>query len=133
MKVLVFGGRDFTDEALMKRTFDAFFVTNGPMTCIIHGDAIGADKMGQHLARNWLMVPEIPFKPDWKNIDVPGAVVKQGKYGSYNAIAGHTRNQDMIDLGQPDWGMGFTGGTGTADMAKRLEKAGIPICNGGYQ
>jgi len=32
----------------------------------------------------------------------------------------------MIDVGKHDRVIGFPGGPGTADMAKRLKKAGIP-------
>jgi len=39
---------------------------------------------------------------------------------------------ELIDRGKPTYGMGFEGGTGTADMAKRLEIAGIPMFNAGY-
>lgn len=133
MKVLIFGGRDFNDQSLMQYHLDQFYMMHGFITCVVHGDATGADKMGAMFARNWFGIPDLPFPADWKNIDVPGAVIKTNRFGQYNAVAGHQRNQKMIDEGKPDWGMGFPGGTGTADMAARLDRAGIPIWNGGYK
>ena len=41
-------------------------------------------------------------------------------------VAGHFRNQQMIDEGKPDAAIIFPGGSGTADMANRIKKAGIP-------
>ena len=133
MRVLIFGGRDFNDQSLMQKHLDDFFMMYGYITHVIHGDASGADRMGAMFARNWFGVPDLPFPADWKNIDVPGAVIKTNRFGQYNAVAGHQRNQRMIVEGKPDWGMGFPGGTGTADMAARLEAAGIPIWDGGYK
>jgi len=133
MKVLIFGGRNFRDQSLMQHHLDQFYIMHGHITYIIHGDASGADSMGKMFARNWLGIPDLPFPADWKNVDVPGAVIKTNQYGDYNAIAGYQRNQRMIDEGQPDFGMGFPGGSGTADMLKRLEAAGVPIWNGGCE
>ena len=130
MKVLIFGGRDFQNKIMMMNAMNNFYLSNGPITCVIHGDAKGADSMGKMLARNWLEIPDIPFPADWKNIDVPGAVVKTNAHGQYNAVAGHMRNQKMIDEGKPDWGMCFPGGSGTADMKDRLIRAGIPVWDG---
>lgn len=127
MRVLIFGGRDFNDQNLMMNTLNNFYTFNGPITFIIHGDAKGADTLGKHFARNWLGVPDLPFPAAWKDLSAPGAVVKEGKYGPYNAVAGHQRNQRMIDEGKPDWGIMMPGGTGTADMKARLDKAGIPV------
>lgn len=127
MKVLIFGGRNFYDQSLMQKTLDAFYLQNGAITCVIHGNAPGADSMGRMFARNWLGVPDEPYPADWKDLDAPGAVIKHGKYGPYNAVAGHQRNQRMIDEGKPAWGIMFPGGTGTADMNARLVKAGIPV------
>lgn len=135
VRVLIFGGRDFNDAERFHFTLEDFVKANGPITCIIHGKAKGADGWGAFHAREY-GIPERPFPAKWDDIHAPGAVIKytRGPTGKpYNALAGHWRNQEMIDIGKPDWGIGFKGGTGTADMAARLERAEIPIWNGGYK
>lgn len=135
MRVLIFGGRDFNDVETMHYALGAFQAAHGQITCIIHGDAKGADNWGKWHAINELHVPHRPFPAKWNDIHAPGAVVKytRGPNGRpYNAVAGHWRNQEMINVGKPDWGIGFKGGAGTADMARRLTAAGIPIYNAGY-
>lgn len=37
------------------------------------------------------------LKCDWKNLDLPGASIKEGKYGKYNAMAGSARDQEILD------------------------------------
>jgi len=133
MRILVFGGRKFNDTNAMMKAFNEFYNTIGPITAIIQGEATGADRMARNFAINFLNVPNLAFPANWKNLDVPGAIIKQNKFGSYNAIAGHQRNEQMILEGRPDWGMGFPGGTGTADMSRRLKNHGIPIFNAGYK
>lgn len=134
-RVLIFGGRDFNNVETFHFTLLAFVRANGPISCIIHGNAKGADSWAAFHAREY-HIPERPFPAKWNDIYAPGAVIKytRGPNGkAYNALAGHWRNQEMIDIGKPDWGIGFKGGSGTADMATRLERAGIPIWNGGYK
>lgn len=47
MRVLVYGGRDFTDK---QKLFDMLYEIDdlyGPIHTIIHGDARGAEKLGE--------------------------------------------------------------------------------------
>lgn len=134
-RVLIFGGRDFNDAQLFYWTMYDFVEKNGPISCIIHGNAKGADSWAAWHAKEY-KIPQRPFPAKWNDIHVPGALIKyqRGPNGkAYNALAGHWRNQEMIDIGKPNWGIGFKGGSGTVDMATRLERAGIPIWNGGYK
>lgn len=114
MKVLVCGGRDFTDRDLFSRTMAEFKpvpITDAAEHKIIHGGASGADT----LAREWadcFGVPYREFPADWK---------------AYGRAAGPIRNQRMIDEGKPDLVIAFPGGRGTADMVKRAEAAGIEV------
>ena len=48
MRVLVFGGRDFSDRRWLFRVMDDLHARQ-PITCIIEGEASGADT----LAREW--------------------------------------------------------------------------------
>jgi hypothetical protein len=57
--ILVCGGQDFTDYALLCRTLDGLFAasTLPSDTVIIHGDALGADRLaGQWAAEKVLKV-----------------------------------------------------------------------------
>lgn len=63
---------------------------------IVSGGAKGADILGEQYAkeRNYSIKR---FVPNWKDLDVPGAVVKSNAYGEYNSRAGMDRNKNMAD------------------------------------
>lgn len=108
MRVVVFGGRGFTDRRMAYIVLDRLHATRG-FTTVIHGDYRGAD----WLARDWARAHEIPDEPyaaEWKR---------------YRGRAGPLRNQRMIDEGRPDFAVEFPGGAGTTDMRTRCILAGI--------
>jgi hypothetical protein len=107
MRVLVCGGRDFNNRLFLAATLDSI----GPITCLIHGGAPGADT----LAANWADSMNIPVElhlADWK------------KYG---LAAGPRRNAEMLAKGKPDLVVAFPGGKGTADMVRRAKAKGVPV------
>ena len=120
MKVLVCGGRNY-DKAdvwnwLEQNLYDHVYAVTRthpipPLTTIIHGGAQGADEGAGDWAKSEGCRVQI-FKADWK---------KHGK------AAGPIRNQQMIDVGQPDIVIAFPGGKGTADMVRRASAAGVPV------
>ena len=106
MRVLVCGGRDFDDMAMVERVLGEVEITE-----LIEGGAKGADT----LARTWAKDNEIPvrtFKADW---------------GRYRKGAGPIRNRQMIDEGKPDLVVAFPGGSGTANMIGLARAAGLPL------
>ena len=110
MKVLVCGGRNFDDRQLVNRTLDRVHALH-PITHVIEGGAIGADRLGQY----WANLKEIPlstYHPDWKR---------------HGRAAGTIRNKHMIEEGSPDVVVAFPGGAGTACMIKLAREAGILI------
>ena len=114
MRLLVCGGRNFGTSSMdickLDEALDCFH-GNTPISELIHGAARGADNMAAY----WAVRNQIPcraFPADWK---------KHGR------AAGHIRNQQMLDEGQPNMVMAFPGGRGTANMISRAEKAGIPV------
>lgn len=131
MRVLCFGGRKFADAALVAYHFDLFQALYGRITEVIHGDAEGADRLcAMEAWRRGIL--HRPFPALWHDISVPGAVVRYRRNGTpYNALAGPQRNVRMLVQSKPDWGMGFEGGTGTADMALKLKLARIPVHDAG--
>lgn len=130
-RALVFGGRDFFDRALLREALDLLH-SRGGISEVIHGNAglvddetgaiiYGADKFAgewalDRRARGDAITLRV-FDADWKNL---------------GDAAGPARNQRMLVEGQPDVGIGFPRangkiGNGTADMARRLVGAGLPI------
>jgi predicted Rossmann fold nucleotide-binding protein DprA/Smf involved in DNA uptake len=56
-KVIVAGGRDFSDYALLEKTLDNLLVNKSEVE-IVSGLANGADKLGVHYARSQEVIPE---------------------------------------------------------------------------
>jgi len=113
VRVLVYGGRNFTHQDFLYTTLDYYLSPIGfHNLAIIEGEAPGAD----HLARWWAedrRVVEVEAYPaDWR------------RYGNK---AGPIRNKQMRDEGRPDFGIAFPGGTGTAHMTSLLRERSIPV------
>lgn len=109
-RVLVCGGRDYGDEERVAAVLDAEHKRE-PITFIIQGGAKGADA----LALGWAK------KHDIKVLTYHAA------WRVHGVKAGGIRNQEMIDLGKPTDAIAFPGGSGTADMVRRLDRAKIPV------
>ena len=110
MRVLVCGGRDFTDKDFLFAVLDRIN-SQRPITDVIHGAARGADA----LANEWAYQRHVrmwPFPAAWK---------RDGK------AAGPIRNQRMLDEGMPNMVIAFHGGRGTADMIRRALTASIAV------
>lgn len=108
MRVLVCGGRDFTDRALLFDALDKFNAA-APIDCIIHGDARGADQLAGDWASERNICCDI-YPANWD---------RDGK------AAGPIRNRLMLTDGRPDQVIAFPGGRGTADMVKQAKAAGV--------
>jgi len=125
MRLLICGGRTFSDMMrLHMGILQVCDMMGRRLSVVIHGDAPGADR----LAQAWCEfngVPSERYPADWSNITVPGAVLRFGRHGMYNARAGIDRNQRMLDEARPDAYLAMPGGTGTADMVHRCRQAGL--------
>ena len=110
MRVLVCGGRDFSDCGLVWDTLDKLARVE-VIDCIIEGDARGADR----IAGAWAKRRRVDLKL------FPANWLKHGK------AAGPIRNQQMLDSAKPDLVIAFPGGNGTADMVRRAREAGIEV------
>lgn len=129
MRLLVCGGRDFTDREFgFSRLDEAHAGPHGPITEIIEGGATGGDAIAR--AWSWQRLGRAPTScpADWDNLDAPGACLKRRRNGSlYNANAGFARNQSMLDEQRPDACLALPGGNGTADMVTRAKAAGLRL------
>lgn len=108
-RVLVCGGRDFTDREWLYRVLDNLNLEK-TIEVIIHGGAQGADTMAGRWAEI-LCIPTQVIRADWKR---------------HGRAAGPIRNLEMLDRGRPDLVVAFPGGRGTNHMIRSALKANVP-------
>jgi YspA, cpYpsA-related SLOG family len=109
MRVLVTGGRDFSDRTLLFEALDRLHAAHG-FTVLIHGDANGADRLsGEWATARGVSVEAHPA--DWKR---------------HGRAAGPIRNQKMLEE-KPELVVAFPGGKGTADMVSKARQAGLEV------
>lgn len=113
--VIVCGGRDFRDCALLNDTLDKIAAQRGSIAKIIHGNASGADTLASMWARRH-HVSAWPFPAQWS------------KYGK---SAGPRRNKQMLGTGAK-LVVAFPGGKGTRNMVKQARAAGIEVIEVGH-
>ena len=110
MKILVCGGRTFSDWALLSDSLDVIR-SKHEIDEVIHGAAPGADTLADTWARS-RGIPVRRFIARW---------MTEGR------AAGPLRNARMLAEGKPDVVIAFPGGKGTADMKERAFQAGIEV------
>lgn len=100
MRLLVCGGRNFTDRAHIYRVLDSMHATR-PITRLIHGAATGVDDLAADWARSRIGPDNVdPYPADWSDTSHPDTVLRWNRYGKpYDAKAGHRRNARMLMLG----------------------------------
>jgi len=110
LKVIVCGGRDYKNKALVFFTLDKIKALN-PEIKIVQGGATGADELAGHWATE-NKVPQLIYPANWK---------------LYGNRAGPIRNSQMIDEECPDLVVCFRGGVGTANMKQTAIQKGIEV------
>ena len=110
MKVIIAGGRDFDDYALMKRKLDHLFSKRMPDE-IVSGGARGADALGEDYSKE-CGIPLKIFKADWE---------KHGR------AAGHIRNAEMADYGTHLVAFWDGVSRGTKNMIETAKKKGLDV------
>lgn len=107
MKILVCGGRDFSDTTLLVSVLETLGITH-----LVHGGARGADTLAGHWAR-LNNVPTTKHMADW---------------ATYGRRAGMIRNALMLS-NHPDLELvvAFPGGSGTANMVSKARAAGLKV------
>jgi hypothetical protein len=109
-KVLVCGGRHYSDRANVYRALNALMDELETPLFVIHGKMTGADM----IAGDWAALrgqPCAEVKPLWDY---------------YDRSAGPRRNEWMLFL-QPDLVVAFPGNDGTRNMIAKAEAAGVPV------
>ena len=108
MRILVCGGRDYSDRKTFNEVLNQYLSHN---PTIIHGSAKGADTLAGDFAHDH-MLSWIAYPADWN------------KYGKR---AGYIRNVQMLNEGKPDLVIAFPGGKGTEMMINLAEKANVKV------
>lgn len=125
MRVLICGGRDWTDGDAIEQVMRRFDPTT---TTLISGHAAGADRIAEITAHALGWQPTQVFRAAWSTHDRDGRTSVRCSCPE-DALtcraAGPRRNQRMINEGYPDMVIAFPGGKGTADMARRSRAANI--------
>lgn len=112
MKILICGGRDYTNQVQFYKFIRGFIAENGPITHIICGGQRGADDMAVKYA-NHRRIKLTTYPAAWE------------KYGPG---AGPIRNQIMLDA-NPDISflIAFPGAKGTADMVTKAKNINLTV------
>jgi hypothetical protein len=110
MRVIVCGSHRFGERAVVWAHLDRLHAKRR-VSLVIQGGA----KFIDQFAKDWAKARGVPcdeYQADWN------------KYGRK---AGPIRNQRMIDEGSPNGVVAFPGNSGTADMIRRAELAGLTV------
>lgn len=123
MKTIIAGTRNIVSMSLL---LEAIEESNFEITEVVCGDAKGADELGNTWGiNNKINVKHFPA--DWKNIQAPGAIVKQNQYGKYNAKAGMDRNEQMACYSEALIALWDGKSRGTKNMIELARKHGLKI------
>tara|TARA_R110000868_G_scaffold12456_25_gene59642 strand:+ start:3796 stop:4200 length:405 start_codon:yes stop_codon:yes gene_type:complete len=124
MKLIIAGGRDFSDYNLLKTEVMKFILENNGVPGnieIISGKAKGADSLGERFSKEWNF-PVIEMPADWDNLDCPQVWIKYNNQGKpYNSAAGTIRNEEMAKIATHCICF-FNGSKGTANMIENAKK-----------
>ncbi len=110
MKVIICGGRDYTEFDIAYAYLDALH-EEYQFSLVIQGEAKGADS----IAKQWALSKDIAVKGHRANWDLHGRK------------AGFLRNKEMLDENNPDLVVAFPGGRGTAMMIELALKANVKV------
>lgn len=124
-KLIIAGSRSFSDYRMVFDYLKKYIEMHG-ICEVVCGGALGADTLGRSAALA-LGCPVKDFPADWKNLDAPGAVIRQGRYGPYNAQAGFDRNTQMADYA--DEAVIFFNGrsSGSTNMLEKMLSRHKPV------
>lgn len=106
MRVIVCGGRDYSDRDTVRRVISALH----PDTTVVQGGARGADHLAQWAAHAFRLTVE----------------THPAEWDTHGKAAGPIRNRHMLSLGA-DLVIAFPGGSGTAHMVTLAQTAGVPV------
>jgi len=125
MKCIIAGSRSINDYSLIVKAIN-LSGWEKQIKEVVCGDANGADYFGKMWAEK-TGVKVKHFPADWKCLTAPGAVIKENKYGKYNAAAGINRNVQMAKYADVLIAVIENNSRGTTHMIETMEKLGKPF------
>lgn len=128
MRLLVCGGRNYSDIEHINRTLDTLHADR-PITRLIHGAARGVDTHAAAWGIRTIGAENVdPYPADWSDTSHPDALIRRNHRGRrYDLKAGHRRNARMLLMGCPDMVLAFPGGAGTANMIGLARRHGVEV------
>lgn len=124
MKVIIAGSRSIQSLSIVRYHMKNY--ESDGITEVVSGGAKGVDKLGEEWAREQ-QIPVTVFPAEWRNLSHDDAVVKTNKYGKYDAVAGHRRNQKMAEYADSLVAIWDGKSKGTQDMVRRMESLGKTV------
>ena len=89
---------DYVEKILKRALLDRKELVEGKEILIVEGGASGVDRNAKQVAEK-LNFPWLEIPAEWNNLNVPGALIRNNKYGKpYNAKAGFIRNEVMVKI-----------------------------------
>ena len=123
MKVIIAGSRSIRDYF---RVVEAVKQSNFEITEVVSGGAKGVDSLGELYAET-NDIDCCIYIAQWKNLDAPGARIKEGPYGKYNVLAGLNRNVEMAEYADALIAVHDGKSTGTQHMIKVAVERGLKV------
>ena len=126
MRIIVAGGRDFTDKNRVVRAVEQIILKNSHRNILfISGAAAtGPDRMIIDYCKQWAL-DYIEVPADWNNIVGDVVRIKYQNGRPYNALAGFARNQKMADMATHLIAYWDRKSHGTADMIERAKEGSL--------
>ena len=109
-RVLICGGRDFTDREAVYASLDSLHAEHR-VSLVIAAGARGAERLATEWARGHGVPAEV-YEADWQRL---------------GRKAGPLRNARMLIEGKPDLVVAFPGGKDTANMIEQARGAGVRV------
>jgi hypothetical protein len=120
MKVIIAGSRGITD---INHIYEAVEKSNYDIDQIVSGTAKGVDQLGEKFAEdNGIPIKRFPAK--WNDLSVKKVLIKEGRYGKYNALAGFQRNAAMADYADALIAIWDGKSNGTRNMINLMKSQG---------
>jgi len=137
MKIIIAGSIEFSDYLFLKEM--CLKIIHGEQINrkvqnkyleFISGTAKGADVLGERFAKAYGFKPKL-FPANWTDL-TPPVITGVNSRGVYNKLAGHNRNQKMVDYVVENGGgiliaFRINNSAGTTDMIRRAKKANIKV------
>lgn len=123
--VLVCGGRNFSDETLVREALDKVQRDNANLRIIHGGCGASADAPSAGWRAYYKGADGLAHA--WAEKNGHEAKGYPARWNSEGRAAGPKRNARMLEIDHPQLVVAFPGGDGTADMIAKARRASVPV------